>query len=211
MKPLKKYLSPALIVLYATGILGFGAGSLRPLFLSMVPGFLVLSLGLLLLEHPQWDRKSLFWMLKVFITGWCAEWVGVHTGAIFGNYEYSGVLGWSLDGIPLVIGINWLILAYCSYDLAGRLFHNKILRNLLASGLMVLLDLLIEPVAIWLNFWQWEGGRPPFQNYLGWFVISFLLFIAASVLRIDYRNRISATLYLCLFLFFSALNFYAGA
>ena len=40
---------------------------------------------------------------------------------------------------------------------------------------MVLLDIMIEPVAIELDFWQWEGGNIPLQNYLMWFIVALFM------------------------------------
>ncbi len=40
---------------------------------------------------------------------------------------------------------------------------------------MLLMDLLIEPVAIHLGYWSWTGGDIPIQNYLSWFVISLVM------------------------------------
>ena len=40
---------------------------------------------------------------------------------------------------------------------------------------MVLLDLMIEPVAIRLDFWHWQAEVIPLQNYLMWFLVALLM------------------------------------
>ena len=45
----------------------------------------------------------------------------------------------------------------------------------LATGLgMLLLDIFIEPVAIGLGFWEWQAAEVPLENYMAWFVLSFV-------------------------------------
>ena len=39
---------------------------------------------------------------------------------------------------------------------------------------MTAFDILMEPAAMALNYWNWENGVVPFQNYLAWFVLSFI-------------------------------------
>jgi putative membrane protein len=58
----------------------------------------------------------------------------------------------------------------------------------MGSLLMVGLDILIEPVAIALDFWEWSEGSIPLKNYLGWFVISSILQILFHLLRFDKNN-----------------------
>ncbi|MCK7535950.1 MAG: carotenoid biosynthesis protein [Marinilabiliales bacterium] len=42
------------------------------------------------------------------------------------------------------------------------------------SLLMVLYDLILEPAAMSLDMWSWEGDRVPARNYLAWFLFSAL-------------------------------------
>jgi uncharacterized membrane protein len=43
----------------------------------------------------------------------------------------------------------------------------------MAALLMVALDVLIEPVAVALDFWQWENAVIPIQNFVMWFANGF--------------------------------------
>lgn len=205
----KKYGNLIFIILYGVGILGFQIEGLSSLFLTLIPSFLVLSLLLLLIQHPHWSLKFTLWAVGVLLFGIGIEWLGIKTSAIFGNYRYGDVLGWKLDGVPLVIGVNWLILAYCSKDISDRIFNQPLLAILFAAFLMVFLDFLIEPVAIQLKFWYWPNDTVPLQNYLGWFVVSLALFSLSAPLRLRWKNRSSVVLFLCMLVFFAALNFYA--
>jgi len=54
---------------------------------------------------------------------------------------------------------------------------------------MVGMDLLIEPVAIELNFWRWTDVTVPLENYIAWFVLSTLFARLTAVG--DARNPLS--------------------
>lgn len=204
---LNKYIQAIIIILFGVGSIGFHVPQLHGLFLTLIPPFLLLSLILLLSQHKNWSLPFIGWSLGVILYGIGIEWAGVESSAIFGTYHYGEVLGWRIDGIPLVIGINWLILAYCSKDISERLFKHPLASILFASFLMVFLDFFIEPVAIKLGFWHWPNNEVPMHNYVGWFLVSCILFGLTSLLNMHWKNKSSVTIYLMLFIFFVALNF----
>ena len=201
-----KWINTAIIVFYAVGTVGLLLEPSKMLFLQLVPWFLCFMLFLLLMNHPGFTRKQLIWFLLTFLLGFSAEWIGVHTGYLFGDYHYGPTLGLKFDGIPLVIGVNWLLLAYCSWDLAGRIFSTNYLRVPIGAALMTFLDFFIEPVAIKLDFWTWNAADIPWTNYLGWFLVACVILSIARFLKIEFTNRSSTYLYLSMFLFFVLLN-----
>ncbi|MBK9792799.1 MAG: carotenoid biosynthesis protein [Sphingobacteriales bacterium] len=71
---------------------------------------------------------------------------------------------------------------------------------------MTLLDVFIEPVAIRLDFWQWQNNVIPFQNYVAWYLISFLLFLFFRRVNGAIQNRIAIIVLAIQFLFFAILN-----
>jgi uncharacterized membrane protein len=72
--------------------------------------------------------------------------------------------------------------------------------------LMVLLDFFIEPIAVELDFWSWQHGHIPFQNFLAWFIISFALLIVFHRIEIDKKNPIAFPFYAIQLLFFILQN-----
>ena len=70
---------------------------------------------------------------------------------------------------------------------------------------MVLIDLVIEPVAMKYGFWSWQGGQIPLQNYLAWFVVSFVLLQLFYRLKFRKVNLIAPALYFFQLLFFVVL------
>ncbi|NBW35908.1 MAG: carotenoid biosynthesis protein, partial [Cytophagia bacterium] len=76
---------------------------------------------------------------------------------------------------------NWAVVVLGAHALAQLIVSSKFwpavlkktwLSLILAAGLATLFDYLLEPVAIYLNFWQWEAGVIPMLNYISWFGVS---------------------------------------
>lgn len=192
---------------YFFGILGLCIPLVRPYFLMATPFTLILSLGILLVFHRDWNSNFGFFAVFAILVGFGSEVLGIHTGFPFGNYVYGKTLGFKLFEVPLVIGVNWLLLVY----LTGNLFSSKIkndwLAAFIAAGLMVAIDVLIEPVAIHLDYWSWEGDVIPFSNYLGWLGVSFFIHFFYRKTRFKKENAISVYLLINLVTFFAILNF----
>ena len=66
----------------------------------------------------------------------------------------------------LLIGANWTIVTVCSAAIASQIYKQMIPRIIIGLGLMLLLDFVIEPIAPILDFWEFEGGEAPTQNYI---------------------------------------------
>jgi uncharacterized membrane protein len=194
-----------LVVLYTVGIWGLDSGH-RDWFLAATPLTLVLSTGFLLLNHTGWNGRFLAGMAFCCLSGFFIEVLGVKTGLVFGNYAYGETLGFKAWEVPLVIGLNWLMLIYTTSSLAGRLPLPSGVQAGLAALAMTLLDVLIEPVAMRLDFWQWENGQVPLQNFLAWFCVSLVLILLLRGFGFGKRNPIAAALFLLQCVFFGTLN-----
>src|SRR5690606_19014327 len=207
MRWLKKHSISILVLLYAVGALGFGIPMLRGYFVPLIPPFLLLLLFFLLWHHGEWSFRFVVWALFVIVFGIGIEWLGVRSGMIFGQYAYGTVLGPAIDTVPLIIGVNWLLLSYCTLDISRRVFDKAFWRVLLAASLMVILDLCIERVAVWLDFWHWKTDLIPPQNFLGWFLVSCFILTLTELGRLKWRNPVAPVVYLCMLAFFLMLNF----
>jgi putative membrane protein len=69
---------------------------------------------------------------------------------------------------------------------------------------MTAMDILIEPVAIELNYWHWDAVAVPIENYLAWFVLSALF--ARLTASGDARNPLSIWVIVVLSVFFFVLG-----
>jgi len=193
-----------LVVLVAVGIAGMIIPITRPLFQAITPLYLLLNFGVCLLYVPGKPRVAAA-MLGVGVLGFWLEVAGVATGVIFGAYTYGDVLGPTLWNVPLMLGINWAWLTYLSVQLALRVTRQKLLAAMLSSALLVLMDIFLEPVAIYLGMWTWANELPPTQNYVVWglagFLFSFLLLVAIP----KHRNPLSWLQYGLLLVFYGAI------
>ena len=154
-----------------------GINQLTPFssFIELTPLNLLITGFLLLYYHSQWTVGHLLWVFIAFLTGYGVEVLGVHTGLVFGEYAYGPVLGWKMFDVPLTIGLNWMILVYVSGILIQNWQINQWLKAAVMASMLTLLDVAIEPVAIYWDFWSWGGVVVPIQNYIAWWLIAFVL------------------------------------
>ncbi len=190
------------IAMHLAGFLGLQWTLSRPTFELLIPFNLVGTTFILLYFHRDWSRAFIIFALTTFLVGFGIEWLGVHTGAIFGSYQYGHTLGFKLDGIPPLIGLNWLVLVYSVGIMSLKINTNLWLRAAIGATLMVLLDILIEPVAIKHNMWSWEHAHVPLQNYVAWWIVAYSL--VGLFLRLDFKkeNPIAVWIYGAQFFFF---------
>lgn len=158
-----------------SGIIGIWLGY-SDWFLTKTPFNLLLGVGLLYWNFPMKNgwRSITIWTL-VYLMGMGAEIVGVNTGLLFGNYWYGENLGLKLFGVPLLIGINWVVLTFLTATISKRFIRHKWLAPICGAALMVALDFFIEPIAPVFDYWHWGAGSAPPRNYVDWFWVSFLM------------------------------------
>lgn len=215
----KYQIATAIAILFHTvglvGILAFKS----ELIIRSTPLNLLLSFSLLI--WTQQDKNIFFWLFTVlaFLIGFGVEVIGVNTGYLFGNYHYGDVLGIKWKQVPLVIGINWFLVMYCCGVSVTALLE-KIVKpvnekaaepvpvlkalSVISDGatLAVLFDWLIEPVAVKLGYWQWQGKDIPLYNYICWFAISVIILLLFRLLKFDKRNKFAVNLLLIQVMFF---------
>ena len=187
------------------------AGMLSPWklwFQFLTPFLLLASVLALLLTTGHTGRAKWLWALGVALAGYFAEVVGVQTGVLFGEYRYDWVLGPQVLGVPVVIGVNWLILTYITAHITRALPLHWLPGAALAAAMMVGLDVLIEPVAIAYEMWHWADAQPPLQNYIGWFLIALPIQLATHRLPFVLDSRWAKPLLVANLLFFIALNLF---
>jgi len=193
-----------LIIIYAVGIVGLCFTNYDKLFVKLTPITLLVTFFVLLIQvNLKWRD---FLPLSIpFIAGMLTETIGVKTGLLFGEYSYGTALGPQILGVPVMIGINWMLLSYLCVTLSFELLSGKknhILIALFGAILMVLLDIFLEPFAIKYGLWSWAEGVPPLFNYITWFIISFLVIYLLSRGNIQDRNPLSKWVYLIMVVFF---------
>lgn len=196
-----------IFLFHLVGLIGFIIPSLTILFIALVPWHLLLMLGVIIYSHDAFNIKFLLFALITFIAGFIAEYIGVHTGSLFGHYRYDGTLGTKLLDIPLMIGVNWFLLIYSvGVVLRRSRFNNKLIRMLTGAIILTMLDMLIEPIAIRFNYWHWLDGGIPFKNYVCWFALSALLLLIFEQFKFKRQSIVAPALLIAQFVFFALLN-----
>jgi putative membrane protein len=171
-------------------------------FLPLTPLNLLLCFGLILWNIPNLNAKDMLLLLVPFAFGMVAEWLGVNYGLIFGDYSYGNNLGPKIWGVPWMIGINWAILVFLSASIAQRFTKNLWIGAAIGAALMVTLDFIIEIVAPYFDFWEFECNIVPLQNYIGWFVVSFLAHLIYQKFFHKHQFALGIWMYLAFVVFF---------
>ncbi len=160
-------------LLHLSGLIGIAAGA-GDWFIPKTPLNLILTSLIFFWVFPVKSAVKIWYAVFVFVLGMAAEWVGVHTGYLFGTYSYGENLGPKLDGVPYLIGVNWALLSLASGSLSTSWKVSKPTQVMIGALIMVGLDYFIEGVAPRMDFWSFEGGAPPFWNYICWFGLALL-------------------------------------
>ncbi len=204
--------------------MGIISDTYRQFFIHSTPFNLLLMFVLLVWTQDKPNRFFVCFVAVATIAGLMLEWIGVNTGMLFGRYSYGTVLGYRWQGVPLLIGVNWFIIMYCC-GIAVHTILNKIAQRLSATGqvpspplrllsvaidgatLAVFFDWVMEPLAVKLGFWQWEGdGTIPFYNYACWFLAGAFLLTFFHFLPFSKNNKFAIHLLLIQLMFFLLLR-----
>lgn len=215
----------ALYIALAFHISGFIAiGFFKaPLFIGLTPINLLICMGLVLWTQEKINTWFFLFAMLAFSLGFASEYVGVNTGILFGNYTYGDVLGPKWNGVPFMIGAQWLVTMY-NIGVAMHMLHARIKQNpnsahhklpkwwraasLVLDGAMlaVVFDWVMEPVAVELGFWKWTHGDIPMLNYFSWYGVSAVILFLFHKLPFPKQNLFAVHLLLIQFMFFLLLR-----
>ncbi len=169
---LKTYLLWFLILVYFSGTIGF---AMNPEFFKpFTPLTLLLTSFVFLSFQVKQNLTYLSTFLTIGLIGFIIEVIGVKSGLIFGRYTYGAALGFKVEGVPLVISLNWALLISSGVLMGAYFSANKWMNALLSALIITAIDFVIEQVCVQMDFWQFESGLAGMQNYFAWFLISFI-------------------------------------
>lgn len=195
------------------------------LFISLTPLNLLISGGLLIWTQEKTTTGFWIFAAAAFIIGFVAEYIGLNTHILFGEYRYGNVLGPKWQNVPWMIGITWFGITYCCgiamSMLQYRIFHRPEAQEMLppfskywlsvsfiadAAGIAVVYDWILEPVAMKLGFWQWQNDDIPVGNYWGWFFVSAFVLLLFRLIPFPKHNLFAVNLLLIQAMFFLLLR-----
>lgn len=202
-----------MLIVHTAGVIGIVYFE-RNFFLQMTAVNLLLTFVLLIWNEEQPNRRFWFLFIVTFFVGFFTEVIGVNTGLLFGNYDYINHLGPKIWEVPLLIGVNWFCVVYCSIIavqsiLAEQNLH-PVIPSLGAAGIATIYDWVMEPIAMAFDYWKWENEHIPFYNYICWFCIAFLIALIFMNAQGQYKNRFAIPLIMIQFIFFVALRVLLG-
>ncbi len=162
--------------------------------------------------HLGWRRTLLFLPLG-YSLAWLSEYSSIHWGFPYGDYFYiPSTLDRELwvSGVPFMDSLSYVFLAYCSYAMALFILSPLLLTKnrvvilethhlrrsrqtlILGAFLFVLLDIIIDPVALRGDRWflgQIYGYREagfyfgiPMSNFGGWLLVGAAMIALLQVL-----------------------------
>ena len=196
------------VVLIVFHFVGF-CGLLSPycnLFMLLTPFNLILSAFLLWRHHTTALKPLVYFFGFTFSLGFFVEYLGANFGFLFGSYSYGNTLGIKLLHVPIVIGLNWMLIIYSVATILDRFSIPIAPKIIIGSCLAVFMDWLIEPIAIRYDFWSWQLGAIPLQNYLGWLITASIMLSAYYLLKVESKNRLALPLYIVQASFFGLLQ-----
>ncbi|PSQ01702.1 carotene biosynthesis protein [Halobacteriales archaeon QS_5_70_17] len=140
-------------------------------------GVLVMRLPLIAGAAPLVDRRAAAALLALTAYAYGIEYAGVRTGLPYGEFEYVVDLGPMLAGaVPIALPVFFFPLVLNSYLLCllvlGERSASPLVRLPAVVGSVLAMDLVLDPGAVALTFWAYDGGGAyygvPLSNYLGW-------------------------------------------
>jgi putative membrane protein len=128
-------------------------------------------------------RTGLGVLLLVAGVAVVVEAIGLATGFPYGEYRYGDVLGPRLLGVPFLVPLAWLMMAWPSRVLAARLARRPVARVVLAAAVFAGWDVVLDPQLVQAGYWTWTHPRPglpgidtvPLTNLVGWLLAGLLL------------------------------------
>jgi putative membrane protein len=188
-----------------SGLIGIQS-SYKDWFLNYTPLNLILSTVLLFWNQENINKKSIIAFGFVFLLGLVIEIIGVKTGIIFGSYVYGETFGYKFMNVPVIIGLNWASLSFASTMLFKSTSLNLLQKALISSLIPISIDFFIEKLCHKLDFWYWKDNVIPIQNFISWYLFSFLFSLILLKNNTNSTNRFAKYFLSIQFLFFILLN-----
>jgi putative membrane protein len=135
-------------------------------------------------------------LLLVAVTAVAFEAVGLATGFPYGSYTYADTLGPTLLGVPFLVPLAWLMMAWPSWVLADRLARpvrsglRRPVRIAVAAAVFAAWDVVLDPQMVQAGYWTWADPSPglpgidtvPLTNLAGWLFAGAVLMTLLDLL-----------------------------
>ena len=138
-------------------------------------------------------NNTVFFFLLGFIISLSGEIIGSKTGIVFGGkytYEPKYTSGPMIAGVPLLIPVAWTGIIYMSLNFSTLITAKDFPESMsipviklivLASVFTMLLDMILDPIAVDEKRWQWNVPGVyygvPILNFVSWFGNSLIILV----------------------------------
>jgi uncharacterized membrane protein len=141
-------------------------------------------------------RTGIGVLVLVSLTAVAFEAVGLATGVPYGSYRYSDALGPTLLGVPFLVPLAWLMMAWPSWLLGEHLARpvrpgrRRAVRIVSAAGVFAGWDVVLDPQMVQAGYWTWADPSPglpgvgtvPLTNLAGWVLAGLVLMTLLDLL-----------------------------
>jgi uncharacterized membrane protein len=143
-------------------------------------------------------RTGLGVLVLVAVVAVLLEALGLATGVPYGQYTYSEALGPTLLGVPFLVPLAWLMMAWPSWVLAARLApRSRPARVLVAAYVFAAWDVVLDPQMVQAGYWRWADPQPglpgidtvPLTNLAGWLLAGVVLMTLLDLLARPTASR----------------------
>lgn len=110
-----------LLWVYGVGLAGMLLPFTRELFKIITPLNLLFATAFLFWGKCH-ARRVLITGAFIAVASFFIEAAGVNTGQVFGVYSYGKTLGPALLNTPIIIGLNWFLLIYCTNVISRQIW-----------------------------------------------------------------------------------------
>jgi|TARA_B110000444_G_scaffold258450_1_gene299438 putative membrane protein len=201
----EKIIIAVLAIWHLVGIIGFHSDFFY-LFSILTPLNMMLSFWVLYVTSKKSEKLKAILLLTYFI-GLAVEVIGINTGIPFGTYVYLEGLGPKIMDTPWVMGLNWVVVSWAAVQSASYFStQSKLYKWAISIVIMLIIDLVMEPVAPDLRMWIFAGSGPGLMNYLGWALTSAVIQILLVREVDNHKNHTALAIILLQIIFFSSFQ-----
>jgi putative membrane protein len=182
--PLSPSVPAGLILIWLLGMIAlpivywlWGTATMQRVLILSV---LLQSVAVFAVLQTSWGwRRTLLTLGTVVIISFIAEYIGSHTGWLFGAYSYTDILQPQLGGVPLLIPLAWFMMLPCAWATVYAYRQRWLLFVLLSAISLTAWDLLLDPQMVQWGLWAWANPEGyfgiPWSNYAGWLLTAAIM------------------------------------
>ena len=131
-------------------------------------------------------RDAMVLLIAAVTIGAAMEYSSLSWRFPFGaHYRYHPDLP-QVFALPWFIPLSWYALSAVplvflrSYEVRNRGLSHRVLKSFLCAIVLTSGDLLLDPLAVSFEAWQWKPAGPyygvPLENFLGWLITGFVIY-----------------------------------